>query len=359
VKNREYSARRRLLAADLAGQELGGMLVSSTANIRYLSGFTGSNALLLVLDGQTVLLTDPRYRIQAAEETDCKVGVAEGPLVGALAKVIRRRKLRLGFEKTRITFEAWQALKESLPPGISLAPVAGLVEDRRLVKSEEEVERMRRSAITNSRALAQTVHRIRPGIRESDLAAELEYRMRRLGAQKPAFDTIIASGARSALPHAHPTSKTLSNNELVLIDMGASLDGYASDMTRMVFLGRPGPKIRRLYDAVLEAQLAALAAVREGVMAEAVDRAARKVLRTAGLEKAVVHSTGHGLGLEIHEPPRLGRRERTLLRAGMAITVEPGVYLQGFGGIRIEDTVVVTGNGCEVLTPTSKELIVL
>jgi Xaa-Pro aminopeptidase len=192
-------------------------------------------------------------------------------------------------------------------------------------------------------------------MRERDLAAEIDFRMRRLGAEKPSFETIVAAGERSALPHAHPTGAILKQGQLVLIDMGAFQEGYASDMTRMLFLGEPGARVRRLYRAVLEAQLAAIDAVRPGVTAARVDRAARDVLKAYKLERAFVHSTGHGLGLEIHELPRIGKKDKTPLAAGMAITIEPGVYLEGVGGIRIEDTVLVTRTGCEVLTPTSKE----
>jgi Xaa-Pro aminopeptidase len=194
---------------------------------------------------------------------------------------------------------------------------------------------------------------------ERDLAAEIDYQMRRLGAEKPSFETIVAGGERSALPHAHPTGAVLKPGQPVLIDMGAFQDGYASDMTRMLFLGAPGARVRRLYRAVLEAQLAAIDAVRLGVAAARVDRAARDVLKAFKLDRAFVHSTGHGLGLEIHESPRIGKKDKTRLAAGMAITIEPGVYLEGTGGIRIEDTVVVTPGGCEVLTPTSKELRVV
>jgi Xaa-Pro aminopeptidase len=180
--------------------------------------------------------------------------------------------------------------------------------------------------------------------------------MRRAGAEKVAFDTIVATGVRSALPHAQPGSAKLASGDLVVVDMGAMQDGYASDMTRMLFVGQPDAKAKRMYRAVLEAQLAAIAAVRPGITAMHVDRAARRVLKTEGLDRAFTHSTGHGLGLEIHEPPRLGRKEKVRLEPGMAITIEPGVYLEGVGGVRIEDTVVVTQSGCEILTPTSKEL---
>ena len=196
-------------------------------------------------------------------------------------------------------------------------------------------------------------------MRERDLAAEIDHQMRRLGADKPSFETIVAAGERSALPHAHPTGAALGAGQPVLIDMGAFQDGYASDMTRVLFLGEPGSRLKRMYRAVLEAQMAALDEVRPGVTATQVDRRARTVLKAHKLDRAFVHSTGHGLGLEIHEAPRIGRKDKTRLAAGMAITIEPGVYLEGLGGIRIEDTVVVTATGCEVLTPTSKHLRVV
>jgi Xaa-Pro aminopeptidase len=227
------------------------------------------------------------------------------------------------------------------------------------VKSPTEIERIRRSVETNSKAFEQAVARVRPGMKEQDLAADLEYRMRRLGAEKPSFETIVAGGVRSALPHAQPTAARFRAGELIVVDMGALQEGYCSDMTRMLYLGAPTAKVKRTYKAVLEAQLAGIDAVRAGVRTAAVDAATRNVLKGYGLDGAFIHSTGHGLGLEIHEPPRLGKRDKGRLKAGMAITIEPGVYLEGFGGIRIEDTVLVTEKGCEILTPTGKELRVL
>ena len=193
---------------------------------------------------------------------------------------------------------------------------------------------------------------------ENDLAAEIEYQMRLAGAEKAAFETIVAAGPNSAQPHAQPSSEVLGNNRLLLIDMGAMQAGYASDMTRMLHLGKPGQRARKLYKAVLEAQLAGISAVRENTTAGAVDRSTRQVLKAHGYDELFVHSTGHGLGLEIHEQPRVGKKDKTVLKAGMVITIEPGAYIEGFGGVRIEDTVLVTKTGCEVLTPTAKELIV-
>lgn len=228
-----------------------------------------------------------------------------------------------------------------------------------MVKSEDEIARIRKSVRTNSAAYERALKKARPGMRESELAAELDFQMRRLGAEAAAFETIVASGERTALPHARPTAARLENDQLLLIDMGASQDGYASDMTRVSHFGRPKQRIREMYRAVLEAQLAAIDRVRAGRPASDVDSAARKVLKSHQLDREFIHSTGHGLGLEIHEPPRLGKKETTRLEAGMVITIEPGVYVEGRGGIRIEDTVLVTESGCEILTPTPKELVSL
>jgi Xaa-Pro aminopeptidase len=254
--------------------------------------------------------------------------------------------------------EYFDSLKGRLPMNASLVPSIGWIEELRMVKSADELAAIRRSVEINSQAFEHTVARVKPGMREQDLAADLEYRMRRLGAEKPSFDTIVAAGPHSALPHAQPGTAKL-NGGLVVIDMGAVVDGYASDMTRMLHVGTPGAKAKRMYRAVLEAQQAAIDAVRPGVRTAAIDGAARRVLKGYGLDRAFTHSTGHGLGLEIHEPPRLGKKDKLKLRAGMAITIEPGVYLEGFGGIRIEDTVLVSERGCEILTPTSKNLRVI
>jgi Xaa-Pro aminopeptidase len=346
---------------DLAGLKIDALLVSGLPNIRYLSGFTGSNALLLVAPDSQTLFTDPRYTIQAGQECRCAVRTVTGrTLQVAAAQLIRRKRLKkIGFEKARLSYEGYQLLKENLPLGASLKPTASVVEKLRMIKSADELARIRRSVLTNSKAFDRTIKKIKPGISESSVAAELEYQMRLLGAEKPAFETIVAADRHSALPHASPSEQILDGNELLLIDMGAFQNGYASDMTRTLFLGKPSAKTGAMYQAVLESQLAGISAVRPGVTAQQVDRAARQVLKARGFGKEFVHSTGHGLGLEIHEAPRLGKNDKTRLEAGMVITIEPGAYVEGVGGVRIEDTVVVTNTGCEVLTPTSKEMMIL
>jgi len=356
----EFAARRSVLASKLVEHDLDALVVSFGINVRYLTGYTGSNGVVIIMPDRAAFFTDPRYRIQAGLEVDCSVRVVSGALLSSVAQYLRRMKSkRVGFEKSRMTVEAYQTLKDALPMRSSLEPIVGWIERQRAIKSSGEISAIRRSVDLNSRAFEQAVRHVRPGMSEGDLAAELDYRMRRQGAEGPAFETIVAAGPRTALPHARPTSARLGRGALLLVDMGAMLDGYASDMTRMLFLGKPGTRVKRAYKAVLDAQLAAVSAVRAGVPAKTVDRAARRVLASHGLANAFVHSTGHGLGLEIHEPPRIGKKEKTRLETGMAITIEPGVYVEGFGGIRIEDTVTVTENGCEVLTPTSKELRIL
>ena len=357
MENDQYEQRRQRVADALPGRKLDCLLVAFSPNLRYLSGFTGSNGALLILAGRSILFTDPRYQTQAAQESTCKIRIAKGPLVPELVATLSKLGVkRIGYEPARMTCDTFESIRSRLPLRASLEPVAGWIEELRMVKSAAELALIRHSVETNSRAFEQTLARVKPGMRERDLASELEYRMRRLGAEKPSFETIVASGVRSALPHAQPTAARLTPGDLVVIDMGAFQDGYASDMTRMLTVGAPSAKVKRMYRAVLEAQLAAIDAVRPGVSTASVDRAARRVLAGYGLDRCFIHSTGHGLGLEIHEPPRLGRRDRHRLSAGMAITIEPGAYIEGFGGVRIEDTVVVTEGGYEILTPTPKDL---
>jgi Xaa-Pro aminopeptidase len=344
--------------------ETDAFLVTKLHNIRYLTGFTGSNAMLLLFGGDdAILYTDPRYTVQSKQQAgvdkNCRIKIATGPLGKRVLKdVARLRVTRLGFEGDHLSFAQFEGLKKQLPLSAELKPFSGTVEALRMVKDATEIALIRASVNTNSKALDRAMKRLKIGMTEADFAAEIDYQSRKLGAESPAFDTIVAAGERAALPHAHPGAAKIGPG-MLLIDMGAFQAGYASDMTRMVHLGKAPQKYRAAYKAVLEAQLAAIDAIRPGVKTTAVDKAARDVLKAHGLDKEFVHSTGHGLGLEIHEPPRIGRKDKTVLRAGMAITVEPGIYIEGWGGIRIEDTVLVTETGCEILTPTSKELRVI
>jgi Xaa-Pro aminopeptidase len=356
----QFEARRKTLAAQFERLGVEAFLVTALPNVRYLTGFTGSNAMLWAGPGKPVLFTDPRYGIQASQQTNCRVRITKGPLEKAVGSMLRRQSIRsLAFEADRTFCSTYDLLRNHIPRKIGIVPASGVLDNLRSVKDATEIELIRQSVNLCSKAFARAVKKIRPGISELELAGEIDHQMRRLGAEGSAFETIVAFGERTALPHAEPTNRVLNSNELILVDMGAMRSGYASDMTRMAWAGRPSRKAQKLHGAVLEAQLAALDAIRPGVTAAAIDLRARQVLKRHGLDHLFVHSTGHGLGLEIHEPPRIGRGGGTRIERGMAITVEPGVYMEGFGGIRIEDTVVVTDTGCEVLTPTPKELLVV
>jgi Xaa-Pro aminopeptidase len=361
MKDATATKRRRDRAVNVfAEAKIDALFVTSLHNVRYLTGFTGSNgALLLYRDRPPVFFTDPRYTVQSSEEVDCKARIAKGPMTDSVIRELEKsRPRRLGFEQEHLTFARVADLQKKKPSRSEMVGVSGLVENLRMVKDAGEIEAIRASVELNSRALENALRRFKIGMSERELAAEIDYQSRKLGAEAPAFDTIVAAGARAALPHAHPGAAKIGPG-MLLIDMGAFRDGYASDMTRMAHVGAPPAKYKSAYRAVLDAQLAAIAAVRAGAASVAVDRAARRVLKGKGLDREFVHSTGHGLGLEIHEPPRLGRRDKLKLADGMAITIEPGIYIKGWGGIRIEDTVLVTETGCEIFTPTSKELRVI
>ena len=262
----------------------------------------------------------------------------------------------MGYEDSTLTCREFFLLEQARSQKLRWVPAGGVVEDLRVVKGAEEINCIRKACRLTVEVFEEVRGEIRPGVREGDLAAEIEYRMKRKGAEGFAFETIISSGERSAWPHARPSSKLLEKGDLVIIDLGAILTGYAADLTRTLYLGSPGARVRKLYGAVREAQELAVEAARAGKRACDIDRVARKVLERRKLESYFTHSTGHGVGLEIHEKPRLGRNDKTRLENGCVITVEPGVYLEGLGGIRVEDTVLVTGGAPEVLTPAAKEV---
>jgi Xaa-Pro aminopeptidase len=357
----EFAARKRRFALSLAEQKLDVALITSPVSVRYLTGFSGSNSMLLLTPTTSVLFTDPRYTIQVQQEGDAKTKrVVKGPLLLKAADWLKKKRARwIGVEGHHFTYASLQTLDEKLPKRSRIMALDNSLERQRAVKSADEIARIRHSVDVNSRAFERALKTLKPASTESGFAAEIDHQMRGLGAEHTAFETIVASGKHSALPHAKPRDTAIGASAIVLVDMGAQVGGYMSDMTRMAHLGKPSRRFADLHAAVLEAQLAGLAAVRAGITAGDIDKATRKPLKLAGLDKFFVHSTGHGLGLEIHEGPRLGKGEKTVIEAGMAITIEPGAYIEGFGGVRIEDTVLVTETGCEVLTPTPKELRVL
>jgi Xaa-Pro aminopeptidase len=356
-------SRLTAVRARLEGAGCDALLVTNLTNIRYLTGFTGSAGLLLVRADDLVLATDGRYRTQAAEqlgeagvEARLEIGPPEdqrAALAGAVAGLAR-----LGLEAGHVTWARQRAFAGEWFPEVEIVPTTALVEDLRRVKEPAELEAMARAATVADEALA----RVRPLLLERPTEAEfglaLDSEMRRLGATGPSFETIVASGPNAAKPHARPTTRRIQAGELVVLDFGALVGGYCSDMTRTVCIGEPAtPVLRRMVDVVAEAQRAGVAAVRAGATGVAVDAACREVIADAGWSEAFVHSTGHGVGLDIHEGPWVGPTSSDTLAPGHVVTVEPGIYLPEHGGVRIEDTVVVTDDGCYPLTHTPKDLV--
>jgi len=355
----DYASRQQRLRPQIAQHSLDALLVTHLPNIRYLCGFTGSNAALLVSARSSVLVTDGRYTTQARDEVEAaRVVIAKGGLLADTVKHVRSRTA-LGFEADHMTVATQSTFKKLLPQVVRLKPANGLVERLRCIKDAEEIAHLRRAVALGSSLFDHALKAIAPGVSEAEVAGAIEYAARRAGADGMSFETIVAAGKRSALPHGRATAARLPRRGFVVLDFGVILGGYCSDMTRTVHLGKPGARARALYGAVREAQQAASQAVRPGVTTGEVDAAARRVLQRAGLGRWFTHSTGHGVGLEIHEAPRVARSQAEELRPGMVITIEPGVYLPGEGGVRIEDMVLVTERGVEVLTPTTKELISL
>jgi Xaa-Pro aminopeptidase len=357
----EHTKRRKAILAELTSRKLDCLLVTHPANWYYLTGFTGESGALVVSEDATTLLTDGRFTVQAKEETrGVRIELQQGELYMAAGAFLRKKGYgRIGYDANQLTVSQWNTLRKALGNRARGVEATGLVARLRMRKDTQELAVMRKAAILAGDVLEGVLKLVRPGVRERELSAEIEYQMKKRGASGASFETIVASGRRGALPHARPTAKKLRKNELVVLDLGAILGHYCSDMTRTVHVGRASKRVREWYRSVQEAQAAAVAAVKAGVTCGEVDAAAREVLKKNGLEKYFVHSTGHGLGLEVHEEPRVARGQTVRLEAGNVITIEPGVYVEGVGGIRIEDDVVVQAGRNEVLTRVKRDLIEL
>jgi Xaa-Pro aminopeptidase len=355
----DYSARQKKFQQTLVDEHLDGFVVTHPANLRYLCGYTGSNGLLLFLNGRKTFFTDGRYTLQAREETKgARIVISKGALIkDAAAMMGKLRSVGIGFEADLTTVVAASQMREHTPKRIRWKATSGLIMRQRIVKDAEELKLIRAAVQLGAKVYLEALESLRPGVPEVEVAAELEYAARQGGADAMSFETIVAAGKRGALPHGRASSAAVPRRGFVVIDSGVILRDYCSDMTRTVHVGRVGRLERSWYQAVLEAQMAGIAAVRPGVTAGEIDEAARSVLRKAKLDRYFTHSTGHGVGLEIHEPPRLGKGQTERLEPGMVITIEPGIYVPEKGGIRIEDMVVVTEGGAEVLTSVTKELI--
>jgi len=359
----DYKGRVQRAREGLTTHRVDALLMTHLPNIRYLCGFSGSAGVLLLGERSTVFFTDGRYTEQAREEvTGATVKILKGKsaLAAAMGWLTRQSAIRrIGIEASHLTVADRNTVAKAMPRGVRLIEVPPIIERLRMVKDAEEIAKIRAACHLGVRLFDHALKSLRPGIAESEVAGELEFAARNAGVDQMAFSTIVASGARSALPHGRASSATVPRRGFVVCDFGVILAGYCSDMTRTVHVGRAAAEERRAYEAVREAQQAALNAVRPGATVGEVDHAARTSLQRKKLDRYFTHSTGHGLGLEIHEAPRVAAAQSEMLRPGMVITIEPGIYLPGKFGIRIEDTVVVTETGCEVLTPCSKELAIV
>ncbi len=343
----------------LQANKIDAMLITGALNRRYLSGFDGTSGVLLFGDEKAFLVTDFRYLEQAAAQAEgFKVKRWKKDLYAALIPLIKESGWKkLGFESKHVMYADFIEMQEKLPA--VLVPVENAVEKMRMIKNDAEANTLREGAKELDRAFEHICTRIKPGITEKEIALELEIFLLKQGAEKTSFSFIVASGARGAMPHGVASNKTIESGELVTMDYGAFFSGYATDMTRTVSSGEPEPEMRRIYDLVLEAQQKAASEVKPGMKAKDLDAVARDLFDKAGYGDYFGHGLGHGVGLETHEQPVLNNQSETVLEPGMVITVEPGIYIPGRGGVRIEDMVLVGESAGEILTNSPRGLITL
>lgn len=355
-----FEERRAKVRAEIVKLGLDGILITHLVNVRYLSGFTGSSAIVLITPEGAEFLTDFRYVTQAQEQVIGPAIIEYKEPLGVLADLATRKKIRrLGFEAGHVSVARIKEVKARLQ-SVNLIETVNITETIRIVKDEPEIEAIKALLVMLEKAFPKALGLIRPGVKERDVAVELEYELRTLGADGPAFDFIVASGHRSAIPHGVASEKVISTGEMVTLDWGAKGWGYHSDNTRTLACGNVSGELEKIYSIVLEANLRALEFVKPGVTVKEIDDVARDLIKKSGYEKAFGHGVGHGVGLDIHEKPTVSWREDTKVVQGMVFTIEPGIYLPGKGGVRIEDMVHVTDAGCEVLSARlPKDLLIL
>jgi len=339
---------------------LDGALICKRENYRYFSGFTGTLAYIIVTSEKAYLLTDSRYVTQAASQAPFfEIIRIQGDALPFICDVVKEQGIKaLGFEETFVTYDFYVKLKTKLGK-TELFPLLDIPDEMRAVKDDGEIEAIRKSVEIADRAFEYILAYIRPGIREYEIAAEIEHFMRESGAQGPSFETIVASGWRSSLPHGVASDRRIEKGDMVILDYGAVFEGYCSDITRTVFVGGADSKKLEIYNTVLEAQKRAIERIREGLYSKEIDGVARQHIADAGYGENFGHGLGHGVGLEIHEQPRVSPYSNCKLVRNMVFTVEPGIYIEGFGGVRIEDIVVVKEDGAEILTKAEKAPVIV
>lgn len=341
-------------------QHLPAVLITNAYNRTYVSGFTGSSGYVLITLDRAILLTDFRYMTQAPQQAKLfEVVEHKVKVMDAVIELLNQQGItQLGFEQGDVSYGDFLSYQAALP-GIELLPTAKLVEGIRMVKDDAELQIMQEAADLADQTFSHILSYIKPGVKELDIALEIEMFIRKNGGTSTSFETIVASGERSALPHGKASDRVLQINEFVKLDFGAYYKGYCSDITRTVMLGKPTDKHKEIYDIVLEAQLHCLANLKPGIAGREGDAFARDVIVKHGYGDYFGHGTGHGLGMEVHESPRLSKTEDTILTPGMVVTVEPGIYLPGFGGVRIEDDAVITDTGIKILTNSTKDFLII
>ena len=354
------SRRIALLRERMRHQGVDAFVVSSLFNIRYLTGFTGSHGLCIIGKKDAFFVTDPRYTLQARREVNvCRRITTRKGLYEAVGQYGLLQGCRnVGFESDSVTYAEYRLMR-SIRGSVSFVPTRDVVESIALVKEKKEVECIRAAVGVSDRVFDEVLRALKPGVSELEVAAEISYHHKKFGAEKDAFEPIVASGERGAFPHARASSKKIRNREMVMLDFGCTVDGYNSDITRTVTIGSASVQVRRIYEVVLHAQLEAVGVARGGMMAKDLDSVARDRITKEGYGKYFTHSLGHGLGLRLHERPRVSSLSKESLNTGSIITIEPGVYLPGFGGVRIEDDVLLTSGGCEVLNCAPKQLMIV
>ncbi len=343
----------------LSEKQVDGMLITNASNRRYISGFTGTAGYILVTQENAIFITDFRYIEQAKKQAPhFEIVQHQGPILDTVKEQLEKIGVKtLGFEQDEVTYALYKNFEKTFDT--KLVPLSRFVESLRIVKDEVEIKSIKQAVHIADQAFTYILDIIKPGIRENEVALKLEYKMRELGAEGTSFDTIIASGYRSALPHGIASDKVIEAGELVTIDFGCIYEGYVSDMTRTVMVGKPNEKQREIYQIVLEAQLNGVKHVKAGMTGKEADALTRDIITRYGYGEYFGHGTGHGIGLDIHEEPRLSLLSEVVLQPGMMVTVEPGIYLPNFGGVRIEDDVIITETGREILNQSPKELIII
>lgn len=335
------------------------MLLTSTYNVRYMTGFTGSAGTAIVTKDRAVFITDFRYTEQAGKQAQgYEVRQAGKGMLDEVVKVVKELGIRqLGFEQDHVTYALHNKFSSNIDA--ALVPVSGLIEKIRMTKTDEELAVLKAAAEIADAAFRHITEFIAPGKTELEVSNELEFFMRKQGATSSSFDIIVASGMRSALPHGVASDKVIETGDFVTLDFGALYNGYVSDITRTVAIGEPSEKLKEIYNIVLEAQVTALEKIKPGMTGKEADAISRDIIKAKGYGEAFGHSLGHGIGLEVHEGPGLSHASETVLEKGMTVTVEPGIYLPGVGGVRIEDDIIITGTGNERLTHSTKDLLIL